>query len=51
MNNKDVLINLINSVLTVDTVDNGEFIETFVNVEEIVEYLLANGVTLQKITT
>lgn len=50
MNTKDVLINLINDVLTVDAVYNGEFVETDVNIEEIVEHLLANGVTLQKTT-
>lgn len=38
------LIDLIKHELTIQTWDNGEFIDTEANIEEVADYLLANGV-------
>jgi hypothetical protein len=43
---RDKLIELITENLVVETWDNGEFIDHKVNVEEIVDCLLAKGVTI-----
>lgn len=43
---RDNMIGLIHDILTVSAVYNGEYIETSVNVEEIVDYLISNGATI-----
>jgi hypothetical protein len=43
----DKLIELLKQVISVDTWYNGEFIEYEINLEETVDHLIANGVTIQ----
>lgn len=49
MDMRNMLIALINDCLEVTAVDNGEFIETSVNVSEIAKYLIENGVTVDNV--
>lgn len=48
LTDKERLVLLINRNIEVDAWDNGEFIETEINTEELAEILIANGVVVQK---
>ena len=41
---RERLIELIKDELSISAVNNGEFIETTANVEEVADHLIANGV-------
>ena len=51
MNNiREKLEKLISEIITINAVDNGEFIEVEINRDEIFDHLIANGVTFAKDT-